>query len=88
MTSGNKADMQSRLLTARERLYKELTQEELNGMVQQNQLKTKGLESARCLAEAGPWIRLTVWIILSLTGIEHQAKCRTCKMKSLLITRT
>lgn len=86
MTSGNKADLQYRLLTARESLYEELSEEELKSMVQQSQLKTKGLESARCLAEAGPWIRrkstLSDAYFSSLAGSSHEAECRTCRLKS------
>ena len=58
MTYGNKEDLQYRLLTARESVYKGLAQKELNSIMRLNQLEANGMELARRLAEAGPQVPL------------------------------
>ena len=60
MTSGNKEDLQYRLVTARENVYKGLTKEELTTILRQNQMTDNGMELARRLAEAGPQVPLQV----------------------------
>ena len=57
-SSGNKKDLQYRLLVAREGKYKELTDEELKEISRKYSIKANGMDLARRLAEAGPHLPL------------------------------
>lgn len=57
-SSGNKKDLQYRLLVAREDKYKERTDDELKKISRQYGIKANGMDLARRLAEAGPHLPL------------------------------
>ena len=62
-SSGNKEDLQYRLLVARERVYTELNPDELKELSRKHDIKANGMELARRLAEAGPQLPLAVEVV-------------------------
>ena len=57
-TSGNKQDLQYRLLLAREAVYKESPKKDLQRILQQYEMDANDMDFARRLAEAGPQLPL------------------------------